>query len=167
MKKRYQKILLVGLGNPLLQDEGVGNYIIARLAEIPSSNRITLTDCGTDLLKMLSYFDHHDLIVFFDAVDGKQPPGTVYRFTKREILALSGENKAAHQLSAVGSIRLLEKINPEFQKAEVWLIGIQPASLERGTRLSPAVKRAADRLIQEMQDRFFRTDTLPGNSSKS
>ncbi len=147
--------MIIGLGNPLLRDEGVGIYMLERLAKSSPPATVTLADCGTDMLKMLSFFNRHDLIIFLDAVDGGQTPGTIYHFTKPEILALEGENKAAHQLSAVGSVQLLEKINPDFQKAEVWLIGVQPARIERGDGLTPAVRQAADKVVQEIRERFF------------
>ncbi len=148
-----RQIIIVGIGNSLLGDEGVGNYIVQRLSQEEFGPAIRIADCGTDLLKMMSHLDQPDLIIIVDAVNGSRPPGSIYRFSKDQILKMHGENKAAHNLSAVAVIQLLDKTVAAFQKADVVLFGIQPAQLAKGAGLSPTVSAAADKLIDELKKR--------------
>ncbi len=155
MKREKKNILIVGLGNPLVGDDGVGIYIIRHLQRLSLPTGVKVIDCGTDVLKILSHIEGQERIILIDAVDGKQPPGTVYRFSKDNLLNFNGVSKSAHLISVTDSLRLLEKLNPDFQKAEVEMIGIQPARVEIGNRLSPSVEEAAQKVIRELADKYL------------
>ena len=111
-KISHQKnVLIVGLGNPLKQDDGVGNFIVAQLVQLPLPPNVKIIDCGTDILKMTSFFDQTDEIILIDAVDTRRSPGTILYFERQELLKLPGKTQTVHFLSLIESLKLLEKIS--------------------------------------------------------
>ncbi len=155
MNNPGRKILIIGVGNPLLADDGVGVYVIDELKKIPVPENVKLADCGTDVLKLLSFLEDEDIIVIVDAVDGKRDAGTIFHFNKEETLKFPGESKSAHLISVIDSLRLLEKVNPLFQKARLDFFGIQPLKVEMESQLSEPVKTSADKVISEIKDKYF------------
>ena len=155
MDNMQKNIIIVGLGNPLMGDDGVGIFIINKLEEFPFPPHIKIVDCGTDVLKILSHIEGQEWILLIDAIEGKHPTGTIYRFSKEELLNFPGESKSAHLISVIDSLRLLEKLNSDFRKAVVEMIGIQPGKIEVNTPLSPPVEKAAREVIREIKDRYF------------
>ena len=147
--------LIVGLGNSLMRDDGVGVFVIEQLRKMPFPAHITLANCGSDVLKILSHFHQHQRVVFVDAVEMGAPPGTIRYFPREAILKMPGESQAAHQLSAIEAIRLLDTLNPHFRQAELHLIGVQPEVVAVGEGLSPSVHRAARQIIKEIRKRYY------------
>jgi hydrogenase maturation protease len=97
---------------------------------------VSLIDGGTLGLELLTYVWDCSYLLVLDAVEIGQPPGTLVRMSGQEVKALRGEG-SAHQLGVADllvALRVLASRTPE-----VVLLGIQPASTEWGTELSPAV----------------------------
>ncbi len=155
MDNRNERVLIVGLGNSLMGDDGVGVFVIETLENASPPANLTIVNCGSDVLKILSHLEGQQMIIIIDAVDMGQAPGTIFRFRKSEFLGLKGDSKSAHLLSAVDSLRLLETINPDFQKADLEFIGIQPQIIERRPQLVPPVRKAAEQVISEILESYF------------
>ncbi len=71
------KITVLGLGNLLMGDEGVGIHVIRQFEQEFSNENINIVDGGTRALNLLEYFVHSDLVVIVDASLDGQPPGTI------------------------------------------------------------------------------------------
>jgi hydrogenase maturation protease len=131
------KVVVLGLGNILHSDDGVGPQAISRLRQDPRVlSDVSLIDGGTLGLELLTYVWDCSYLLVLDAVDVGQPPGTLVRMSGQELRALPGEG-SVHQLGVADllvALRVLAKRAPE-----VVLLGVQPASTEWGTELSPAV----------------------------
>jgi hydrogenase maturation protease len=155
MDNRNERVLIVGLGNSLMGDDGVGVFVIETLENASPPANLTIVNCGSDVLKILSHLEGQQMIIIIDAVDMGQAPGTIFRFRKSEFLGLKGDSKSAHLLSAVDSLRLLETINPDFQKADLEFIGIQAQIIERRPQLVPPVRKAAEQVISEILESYF------------
>lgn len=147
--------LIVGLGNSLMADDGVGIYIVEQLSAMPRPPHVRVADCGTDILKVVSHIADAQRIIFIDAVDAGAAPGTIFHFDKSEILKMPGQNQAAHQLSATESLRLLDKLYPGFRMLDLHLIGVQPAIVEIKEGLSEQVRHAAQLVLAEIRQRYF------------
>jgi len=149
------KVVVLGLGNILHSDDGVGPQAIGRLRQDPRVlSDVSLIDGGTLGLELLTYVWDCSYLLVLDAVDVGQPPGTLVRMSGQELKALRGEG-SVHQLGVADllvALRVLAKRTPE-----VVLLGVQPASTEWGTELSPAVAAIlpalADAAIAELDRR--------------
>jgi hydrogenase maturation protease len=129
--------IVLGLGNTLHSDDGIGPQAIERLrsdSRLPED--VTLIEGGTLGLELLTYIWDCSYLLVLDAVDVGQPPGTLVRMSSEELQTLPGKG-SVHQL---GVADLLVALRILAQRApEVVLLGVQPATTEWGTELSPAV----------------------------
>jgi hydrogenase maturation protease len=142
------KIALLGLGNLMRTDDAVGMLTLHTLAEsnlLPPEVRIieggTL---GLDLLDSLRGISH---LLVLDAVETGATPGTLKRFEGQEVDDLP-VSKSVHLLGfsdLMGALRLMDAA-----PAEVVLLGVQPASTDWGTVLTPEVKPARHALMQSV-----------------
>jgi hydrogenase maturation protease len=138
-------IVVLGLGNPIRTDDGVGVHAIRKLAaESVLPPEVRIIDGGTlglDLLPCLRGTTH---LLALDAVDSGEPPGTLSRFAREELARLP-ISKSVHLLGfadLLGAMNLLEDI-PD----EVVLLGVQPESTDWGTKLTPAVDAVVNDLL--------------------
>lgn len=137
--------VVLGLGNVLMSDEGVGVRAVQRLlhdARVPSS--VTLVDGGTLGLELLSYTAAAERLLVLDAVDVDAPAGTLVRLDEASLAALPG-GATVHQLGVADVLAAARMMGREPR--EVIVLGVQPASLALGTSLSTEVEAALDRLV--------------------
>jgi len=148
------RTLVLGLGNILLRDEGVGVRAVQLLAAQQSlPPDVQMLDGGTLGLDLLPYLAGVSNLLILDAVHANRPPGSLVRLEGGAIrtalkIKMSMHQVGLHELLAASSFRgTLPK--------RVVLWGIEPASLDWGTELSPTVQAQLDGLIhaaaQEIQ----------------
>ena len=137
--------VVLGLGNTLHSDDGVGPQALEKLRSDPRVPAdVSLIEGGTLGLELLTYIWDCSYLLVLDAVDVGQPPGTLVRMSSQELQTLPGKG-SVHQLGLADllvALRILANRTPE-----VVLLGVQPASIEWGTELSPAVGAALDSLV--------------------
>ena len=155
MNSAKRNLLVVGLGNPLMGDDGVGIYVIRQLAVSPLPQHVQVADCGTDVLKLMTYLEEQNLVVFIDAMDGAAQPGTIFRMNKSQLFGFNGTSKSAHMLSVIDSLKLLDKMHEAFGKAEIDFFGIQPERVARQDGLSESVQQSADKVIQIIRSAYW------------
>lgn len=137
---------VLGLGNLLLTDDGVGIHAIRRLqrdTRLPQT--IQLIDGGTLGLSLLPSLLRITHLLVLDAVDVGARAGTLLRFTNRDIDCLPLA-KSVHLLGFGDLLNALRLLGQD--PAELILIGIQPRSTEWGVVLSPVVQGVLGRLVE-------------------
>jgi hydrogenase maturation protease len=140
------RILVLGLGNILLQDEGVGVRAAQRLAaneNLPKG--VQTLDGGTRGLDLLPYLTGVNNLLLLDAVDADQPPGSLVRLQGDEIHATLKIKTSMHQVG-LRELLAVSKFRGTLPKRIV-LWGIQPAVLDWGMALSPIVRAQLDELV--------------------
>ena len=148
------KAVVLGLGNILHSDDGVGPQAIARLRQDPRVRNVSLIEGGTLGLELLTHIWDCSYLLVLDAVDVGHPPGTLVRMSSQEVQTLRGKG-SVHQLGVADLLVALRVL--ANQTPEVVLLGVQPASTEWGTELSPAVAAVlpalADAAVAEVRRR--------------
>ncbi|MCX7854553.1 MAG: HyaD/HybD family hydrogenase maturation endopeptidase [Anaerolineae bacterium] len=143
------KTLVLGVGNILLSDEGVGVHVVRLLRErYRFPQEVDILDGGTMGLDLLPYVEDTDRLLIVDAVQMDAPPGTVARLEGEQIPAVLNLKYSPHQAGVsdlLAAARLLGR-----SPAEVVLWGVQPASLEVGLELSPTVAAQVEVLLQNV-----------------
>ena len=141
------RVLVLGIGNILLSDEGVGVHVINRFQEtLVIPDVVQVIDGGTMGLDLSPYFEGKTDVVVVDAIcaDGEKP-GTIRRFSGSEVMTMLGERISPHQ---IGLSDLLACTAVDTQLPEnIVLLGIVPESLETSLDLSPAIQAKVDDLI--------------------
>jgi hydrogenase maturation protease len=146
--------MVLGLGNVLCGDDGLGVVVIARLREryeIPEG--VSVLDGGTLGLSLLPYVEDSEKVILVDAIDVEEPPGSFVRLEGDEVGPAVAGRLSVHQ---VGVADLLDAARwrgrlPE----ELVLLGIVPETLEVGVTLSARVEAGLpgllDRVVQEVR----------------
>src|SRR6516164_5044813 len=139
-------LAVLGLGNPLRQDDGVGIHAV-RMLSVDSRlpREVQIIDGGTLGLNLLPSLRGVSHLLALDAVDTAASPGTVSRFAEAKLMGLP-ISKSVHLLGfadILGALSLLDEA-----PREVVLLGIQPGSTEWGLTLSPIVDAALNDLVE-------------------
>ncbi len=150
-----EKKLIVGLGNILLKDDGVGVRCTEYLRELNLAKHIVLLDgatLGYDLLEEMKGFDK---VVLVDAVDMGKEPGHIASFSAARLLEISaGKKFSLHEIGVVDVVHLGSKLGYDLTKVRI--VGIQPRDVSRGDLLSEEVERKlpelADKVLSEIAD---------------
>ncbi|MEW6143112.1 MAG: hydrogenase maturation protease [Chloroflexota bacterium] len=131
------RTVIIGIGNWLLGDEGVGIHLISALSEhLAGYANVTIVDGGTSPDAML-LLDDVDRLIVLDAVNGGREPGTVYRFAGEDIEHLKSSGVSLHEWSAADSLMAISLIGK--LPHETVVIGIEPELVGWGTSLSDTV----------------------------
>jgi len=131
------RILIVGLGNELLSDDGVGVHVLRELERDPIPG-VSLADIGTAVLHGLHFLETADRVLAIDAARGGEPPGTVYLFDAAEN-AEAGSLASIHAMGLREAARFLMTGKPA---PRITVLGVEPESLAYGMSLSAPVRAA-------------------------
>lgn len=135
------KLAVVGLGNVLLTDDGMGVHAVRKLkANVPAD--VTCVEIGTALLDALDLFEACDIIIALDAVQAGHAPGSLYCLSGRDVQDPKPTN--AHELGLCAALQHL----PAAVRPQVLVLGIEPAVLAYGMEPSPVVKRTIPELVK-------------------
>lgn len=149
------KTLVLGLGNILLQDEGVGVRVIERLQkEYVFPEEVTVLDGGTLGLDLLSYIEETPRIVIVDAVTANLEAGALVRLRNEEIPAFLGVKMSPHQIG-LQDLLGLARLRGHFPE-EVILLGAQIEQMGPGFDFSPAVAAQVEPLCVCVLDELAR-----------
>ncbi len=138
-------ILVLGLGNILLSDEGVGVKVVEELLRWYNfSDSVEIIDGGTMGMELLSYFDERSHILIIDAVKAGNPPGTIVRIDDPP--AYFSTKVSPHQIGladVLGAAIITDNL-----PRHVTLFGIEPKEMATGLELSSEVAQNLSRLVE-------------------
>lgn len=148
------KILIAGIGNRLMMDDGVGSVIAEKLASKSLTDDTEVVDYGTSILKLIYDLPDYDTAILIDSISRGGKPGSIYRFgIKSECVeTLNREDVerlvalSYHELD-VESIVALAKAWGNLPK-EVIIIGVEPATVSMGLNLSETVNEVLNDVIK-------------------
>jgi hydrogenase maturation protease len=157
--------IVLGLGNTLNRDEGLGVHALKMLEErlcLPPTpegsprGALRETDGGEDLLEfldggvlglnLLPLVEESSHLLVLDAVNARREPGTVIELKRDEIPLYSGIKLSDHQVTfqeVLGLASFRGKLPPHLH-----LVGLQPADLATGVELSPLITAAMPQVIE-------------------
>jgi len=135
----HKNIIIAGVGNRLLGDEGLGSHIIDSLSRIPLPSDVSIIDCGCDLLSIIPCLNEPRKIIVIDAVRAGGKPGRIYRFDYSKLQTTQAQMQSAHQIGPTDALGLLRRVYPALSKCEIIIIGIEPKAIEPGAELSEEI----------------------------
>ena len=133
---------VVGVGNVLLKDEGIGCHVVQALRETDLSD-VEIIDGGTSL-DALQLCEDADKLIIVDAVRGGGTPGQIYRFRPEDITLEEEPILLLHDMSFVDSLKLMRLWH---NIGEAIIIGIEPRDIGWGLELSPELQEKVPRVI--------------------
>ena len=144
-------IVVLGVGNILLTDEGLGVHVVEDLkANYTFIPQISLIDGGTMGMELLTYMRGMKQILLIDAVNGGEAPGTIYEFPHRELEQYFTDHISVHEVGMQDILRI--RAIQENPLEDAIVIGVEPESLDVGFEPSAPVQKA----LPEVKDRVLR-----------
>ncbi len=144
-----KKTLVMGIGNYLMCDEGIGVHVAEQLQSEILPGHVSVLDGGTGGFHLLEYFENHDHVILVDAtLDGREP-GTIRkikpRYAKDFPPAMSTHDIGLKDM--VTALQFMDKM-PEIDLFVVSIASIQ----EQGIELTPAVKAKIPEVIRLVKE---------------
>jgi hydrogenase maturation protease len=148
-----QSILIMGVGNLLMGDEGVGVHAVRRLEERPWPSGVTLLDGGTGGFHLLSHLGDCDVLILIDATLDDRPPGTVSiirpRYASDFPRALSAHDIGLKDL--IDSAAILG-ILPEVRLVTISVAALQPMQLTMSPEVEASLPHVATAVTDLVSD---------------
>ncbi len=145
-------ILILGVGNILQKDDGIGVRVIERLMATDVSPRAELLDGGTAGMDLLSEVIGREKVVVVDAVRGGGAPGAVYRFAPESVEEEPYPITSLHQIGLLEVLLMARHLGRAPKQTVIF--GIEPKQVDWGLGLSPEVAavlpRVADMVLAEV-----------------
>lgn len=140
------RTLVLGLGNPLMGDDGAGVEALNRLRDdwqVPEE--VELVDGGTWGMNLLPLLESHDQVILLDAINTGARPGTLVLLRREDLPRYFAHKLSPHQLDLreVLALAELREALPETLIA----IGVQPETVELNGKLSPRIDFAIRRMV--------------------
>lgn len=149
-----KRILVLGVGNILLRDEGVGVRVVERLqAGYHFSSNVSLMDGGILGIKLMEAISSSEFLIVVDAVLNGQPPGTFYRLTGEEVRKSVAFKYSLHQTDLLETLACCELVG---NRPETVVLGIEPEDFSPWSdELTPTIQsrvaELSERVLLELE----------------
>jgi hydrogenase maturation protease len=141
-------IVVLGLGNMLMADDGIGLAALARLQDewfVPPD--VDLVDGGTWGMNLLPIIERTDQLLVLDAIDHGLEPGTLVRLQDDDVPRFLSTKLSPHQID-LREVLALAQLRGTLP-GELVAVGLQPGKVEMSTELSPPVRARLGEMVEE------------------
>lgn len=147
------KILILGVGNLLLGDDGFGVHLINALHDTPFPPNVQLLEAGTVSHQLIPLFREIDHLIVIDVVEAGDVPGSIFRFSPDDMQFPSEQKASLHQISLIDVLRMAELTGG---KPKTVILGVQPRdvsswSLELSDELKAVIPKVKDLIVEELK----------------
>jgi hydrogenase maturation protease len=140
------KIVVIGIGNLLLMDEGIGVHTINELEKHDLPRNIEIYDGGTGGFKLIDLMHGAARVIFIDAVETGKAPGTVTIFSPEDVHSIYNKKKySLHDTDLMEVIKMAEMLG---DPPRIEIVGIQPKTISYGTTLSKELTDSMPNIIK-------------------
>ena len=150
---------VLGVGNILLKDEGIGCHVVQALERIPLTD-VKVVDGGT-CPDVVQFLEDADKLIVVDATKGGGMPGQVYRFHLDDITLERKQCLSLHDMSLVDNLMLTGFLR---NIAETVIIGVEPKEIGWGLELSPELQEKIPQIVELILAELNNTTNLGGET---
>ena len=146
-----KKTVIVGVGNVLMKDDGLGPAVIEELRKAGVHRKADLINAGNAFHRVVFDLEKYDRVIIVDAVKGTSPPGTLHRFDIAQLRAMGRGRIASiglsvHELSVLPTLLFQEMYQDKFKN--LVFIGVQPEKVTWEEGLTQTVRRALPAILE-------------------
>jgi len=150
-EKSKDKILVVGMGNCLYRDEGIGVHVIHEMENMELPGHIQLLDIGTSTMDLIFHLEGIRKLIVIDAMKAGGNPGGVYRCKPEDLMPEDGSPISLHEIGLLETLAMAKKKGMEIDTV---IIGVEPKLLDWGVELSEDVKKNISVIIDVISKEF-------------
>jgi hydrogenase maturation protease len=148
-----ERTLILGVGNPLMGDDGAGIEAARMLNESALPENVTVIDAGTPGWGLVEFIKDWPSVVIVDAVRLGLKPGQWQRFDANEFRLIANQGEISlHDTDIAGGLALAQEL--DLLPEKVIIYGIEPESIHQGMRLSPSVRAGLPGLVGSILNKF-------------
>jgi len=138
---------VLGIGNILLKDDGIGIHLIDELEKLDFAEtyKVELVDGGTSILELLDVFMSSERVIVLDSLKGGHEPGTIYRITTEQLGGYIKETTSLHDVQILDVIKDAKLLGSNPQ---VVIIGVEPDEIIYDMELSDIIKEQIPNIIE-------------------
>jgi hydrogenase maturation protease len=155
--------VVIGLGNPLVGDDGLGLAALERLRARGTGGDVELVDGGTWGLSLLPVIESAARVLLLDAIDAGGSPGTLHILRRPDLPRYLATRISPHEVDLQDVLALAELRGTLPQ--ETVAIGLQPGRVETGCDLSDAVRTRLDELVAAVEQQLAAWRAATGSVS--
>ena len=150
-----QKITVLGIGNLLLKDEGVGIHAIEAMKKEPLPKNVELVDGAVSGFDLLPIVESCDKLIVIDAIKTSDAPGTIYKFDPQHIDIKKDANVSLHDIDF---FQVLEFAKKHKRLPLTQMIAVVPKEIELGMDLSPKLKKKIPEIVALIKEEINSKD---------
>jgi len=139
------KILIVGIGNMLCCDEGVGVQVIQQMEFMELPGHIELLDMGTSTMELISHLEGVKKLIVIDAMKTGGTPGAIYKCKPEDLMPKGEEPISLHEVGLLETLTTAKQMGMEIDTV---IIGVEPKVIDWGLELSEEVKKKIPTIIE-------------------
>jgi hydrogenase maturation protease len=149
-------ILVLGLGNTIMTDDGFGVRVVEALSSRFRflGEKVRVLDGGTLGLDLLPHLEDVEQLLIVDALEMKSSAGTTFRLEGEDVPRAFASKLSVHQMGVQDLLAVSELMGHLPRELVVW--GVQPECIEMGTELTPTVAAALEPVLMGVLDELRR-----------
>jgi hydrogenase maturation protease len=149
MTQKSKKVAVIGLGNTLHRDDGIGIYLLSLLEEHASIAGVSFMNFGVASLGLINHLSEYKKILLVDGIDAGLEPGALKIFRLRDAASRVKDKKiVSRELPLADLYRLYEAFG---FKADVQIAGVQVKDVSYGLEMTRELETAKERLVEEIK----------------
>jgi hydrogenase maturation protease len=156
-------VLILGVGNLLMTDDGFGVHVINELRKYPFPPNVNLIEAGIVSHQLLPEFHAADLLIFVDAVEAGDTPGSIFRFRPEDMCFMSNIKASLHDMSLIDVLNMTELTG---DRPETIIIAVQPKDvktmcMEMNDEIRAVIPRVIELIFEELKGHGIMTGAFP------
>lgn len=148
MRLIINNTVIIGIGNILLQDDGVGVHVIKQLENEKLPSTIELVDGGTSTLDTLGFFLDYEKVIVIDCLRAGLKPGTIYKIKPEDIKNYKKENLSIHDVQILDVARMANMMN---KYPEVVIFGVEPEKIAVDLEMTQTIVSKIPEIISNIK----------------
>ncbi len=119
-----KKLLVLGIGNMLLTDDGVGVFAAQDLMKETWPDNVNIMEAGTFTQDIFYLFEGYDALLVLDIIHTGAEPGTIYRLSEEDLVQKESQRLSIHDIDLIDSLRMAEMLGGK--KPTMHVLGMEP-----------------------------------------
>lgn len=155
------KLLVLGIGNSLLTDDGVGVFAADALLKETWPEEVTIIEGGTFTQDIFYLFEGYDRLLVLDVIHAKHAPGTLYQLTEDDLVSNESQRISIHDIDMLDSLKMcelkcgsrprMEIIGMEPENITTWNIGLSAVCQSHFEEFLSLARKEITRIVEEMR----------------
>lgn len=156
------QVTIIGIGNLLLQDDGIGVHVARSLQKTALPDGVNVIDGGTSP-EIYSYIESTEKLIVIDAMETGDVPGSVYRIPIEDLTTEVAKFTSIHEINLVSMLKTMRLLGKGPQ--ETVIIGIQPRDMNVSTELSPELQQKIPQIARVVLEEIKSQAPIPGETA--